>query len=156
MSSGINLNRYTKRDILMKYRKPNLLIILLVFLYLTYQIYNFSYDVKYKIFGILGLDATTSMFLLLSALNIIINFVLLTKIYYLKSDSILWIDIFFGYNIFEMLIVTGYLIFGLNSISWFSPLDTIKAFGGRIISILLITAIVWIISRIYLKKELKN
>ena len=98
----------------------------------------------------------TSIFLLLSTLNVIINFVLIIKLYYLKSDSILWVDIFFGYNIFEILIATGYIILALSSIDWFSPLDTIKALGIRLTFILVITTTFWVISRIYLKKELKR
>ena len=142
----------------MRHRKTNFVNFLIIsfFLYLFYQIYNFSYDIKYQLFGTLEINAATSIFLFISILNIVINFILIMKLYYLKPDSILWVDIFFGYNILEILIATFYLILALSSINWFSPLDTIKVFGGRTILILLIIAIVWIVSRTYLKKELKN
>ena len=142
----------------MKHRKQIFthVLIILFFFYLIYQIYNLFSDIKYKLFGTFDINVATSIFLLLSTLNVIINFVLIIKLYYLKSDSILWVDIFFGYNIFEILIATGYLILALSSIDWFSPLDTIKALGIRLTFILVITTTFWVISRIYLKKELKR
>ena len=142
----------------MKYRKTGFthVLTILFFFYLIYQIYNLFSDIKYKLFGTLDFDVAALIFLLLSTLNVIINFILIIKLYYLKSDLILWTDIFFGYNVLEIIIAAGYLILALSSINWFSPLETIKAFGIRLTFILVITTTFWVISRIYLKKELKR
>ncbi|MEK6984161.1 MAG: hypothetical protein AABX33_06315 [Nanoarchaeota archaeon] len=141
----------------MKRKKISFIQILTIFffLYLIYQIYNLFFDIKYKLFGTLDFGVTASIFLLSSTLNVIINFILIIRLHNLKSDSILWFDIFFGYNILEMLVATAYLILAFSSINRFSTLEAIKAFGIRITVILAIIISIWIIARYYLRRDLK-
>ena len=143
----------------MRYKRSNVIwiLILLFCSYLTYQIYNLLLDIKYRLFGSLGFDIASLIFLLLSMVSTIINIVLIIKLYSLKKDSIRWLNIFFTYTILEILIAVVYVIIGLSYLQFMSLnlTDLFLNFSPRVLVILVIIIILWKITNFYLKRESK-
>ena len=131
--------------------------IIIFFSYLTYQIYNLFLDINYRLFGSLGFDIASLIFFLLSIVSIVINIVLIIKLYYLKKDSIRWLNIFFTYTILEILIAVVYFMIGLSYLQFTSLnlTDLLLNFSPRVLGILVIIMILWKIAHFYLKKKLK-
>ena len=119
--------------------------------YLIYQIYNLAFDIYYKLFQNLEFDTISLTFLLLSIINIIINIIFIVKLYHIRKDALKWLHILFAYNILEILIAAIYLL--KLDFSPFTP--DYKFLLIRISFISTIIIIFWIISSVYLKKELK-
>ena len=137
----------------MKRKRSTFIWILLIlsFFYLIYQIYNLTFDIKYKLFENVKFDTISLIFLLLSIIGAIINIIFIVKIYYIKKDSLRWLHILFIYTILEILIAIMYLL--TPDFSPFTP--DYKFLLTRISFISTIIIILWILISIYLKRELK-